>query len=55
MGNRLNVQYKSISQEGLKFLACLTMFLDHTGAILVAAAIRSGAGGALLRELYTLL
>lgn len=55
MDNRLNVQYKCISQEGLKLLACMTMLLDHTGAVLVATAIRSGVGGTLLRELYTLL
>ena len=55
MDNRLNVQCRSISQEGLKLLACLTMLLDHTGAILVAEILRSGAEYGFLRQLYTLL
>ena len=46
---------KCISQEQLKLLACLSMLLDHTGAILVAQILRSGAGGLFFRELYTML
>lgn len=55
MDNRLNMQCRSISQEGLKLLACMTMLLDHTGAILVVEILRSGAEYGFLRELYTLL
>ena len=55
MNDRLTAPKKYIPQEGLKLLACLTMLLDHTGAVLVAGAIRSGAGSPLLSEAYTML
>ena len=55
MDNRLTPSYKCISQESLKLLACITMLIDHMGAILIAEILDSGAGNASARELYTLL
>ena len=60
MDNRLTTPLKCISQEGLKLLACLTMLIDHIGAILIlmlyqtAAAAGSSHAGSLL-ELYQFL
>lgn len=59
MDNRLNTQYKCISQEGLKLLACMTMLLDHTGAILVYTMFRNASMNGIdprpILELYELL
>lgn len=59
MDNRLNAQYKCISQEALKVLACLSMLLDHFGAIvlypLYRDAISAGSDAVGLWEAYRLL
>lgn len=59
MVNRLTQLPKCISQEGLKILACLSMLLDHTGAILVFSlfhhASASGQDTRPILELYDLL
>lgn len=59
MDNRLNLQYKCISQEALKVLACLSMLLDHFGAIVVYAmfqnAAMSGHDAGEILDLYELL
>ena len=51
--------FPRISQEQLKLLACLTMFLDHTAVILLKTALHqaalSGAGAEFYRNLYELL
>lgn len=50
---------RGLSQEGLKGIACVTMLIDHTGAIVVYAMYlaASGAGGSVggLWDLYSLL
>lgn len=51
--------HSGISQEALKLLACLSMLLDHTGAIVIYAMFQNAAmagrsAGAIL-ELYELL
>lgn len=59
MDNRLNTQFKCISQEGLKLLACLSMLLDHIGAIVLypiyQSAVSAGSDAAGLWEVYRLL
>lgn len=40
MEQRLTQNFKSISQEGLKLLACLSMLVDHIGATLVIRLIQ---------------
>ena len=57
MDNRLTRPGNGISQEGLKLLACITMLLDHIGAILILTLYRNAAAAgsshaASLRELY---
>lgn len=50
---------KRLSQETLKLIACVSMLIDHIGAVIVAALLRkvnSGGGNAeALLELYKLL
>ena len=57
MDNRLTHSYKCISQEQLKLIACLSMLLDHIGAILILLLCqRAATAGSRhtenLRELY---
>ena len=52
-----NVQKRGLSQEGLKLIACITMLLDHIGAVVVMACFENSTGankGALL-DLYEIL
>lgn len=60
MDNRLIRPGKGISQESLKLLACITMLLDHIGAILILTLYRNASTAisshaAFLRELYQVL
>lgn len=45
---------KALSQEHLKLIACLTMLIDHIGAVIVAQLYRQ-TGSAALPELYDLM
>lgn len=51
------MQKKGLSQEGLKLIACITMLLDHIGAVVVMAWFEnsSGANKGLLLDLYEML
>lgn len=50
---------KGLSQEGLKLIACVTMLLDHVGAIIIDAlfqkAAATGANAGQLLDLYEIL
>ena len=51
------MQKRGLSQEGLKLIACITMLLDHIGAVTVMACLENATGanqGALL-DLYEVL
>lgn len=48
---------RSLSQEGLKLIACMTMLLDHIGATIVLASLHQSAGAerAVLATCYEIL
>lgn len=47
---------RGLSQEGLKWIACVTMLIDHVGAVVVEAlfTLEASSGGSYARELLTL-
>jgi len=47
---------RKLSQEGLKWIACVTMLVDHVGAVVVEALFRleASSGGSCARELLSL-
>lgn len=51
------MQKRGLSQEGLKLLACITMLLDHIGAVTVMACFETatGANRGMLLDLYEIL
>lgn len=51
------MQKRGLSQESLKLIACITMLLDHIGAVIVMAWFEnsSGANKGMLLDLYEML
>ena len=48
------MKHKILPQEALKLIACVTMLLDHIGAVIVMACFKNvtGANKGMLLELY---
>ncbi len=51
------MQKRGLSQEGLKLIACITMLLDHIGAVIVMACFENttGANKGMLLDFYEVL
>lgn len=51
------MQKRGLSQEGLKLIACITMLLDHIGAVIVMDCFENAAGAnkSALLDLYEML